>query len=88
MSLPEEAIMTHTHFIATTVMALIVGFNAADASKVDISSEMLTMKPLHGVSFDLGTKRAVSFFSSVAGHCKLVLTYAEPLVWDTPLIQW
>ena len=84
ISLPKEAIMTHARFIATTVLALVLGFNAANSAKADISSEMLTMKPLHGVSFDLGTKRAVSYFSSVAGHCKLVLTYAEPLVWDTP----
>src|SRR5208283_2692576 len=36
-----------------------------------------TMKPLQGVSFDIGTKRAVSYFLSDNGACKLTLTLAE-----------
>lgn len=41
-----------------------------------------TMKPLHGLSFDVGAKRAVSYFVSVNGSCKLVLTIAEEPKWD------
>jgi hypothetical protein len=37
----------------------------------------LTMKPLQGVSFDIGTKRAVSYFLSDANACKLTLALAE-----------
>lgn len=37
----------------------------------------LTMKPLQGVSFDIGTKRAVSYFLSDEDSCKLTLTLAE-----------
>jgi hypothetical protein len=37
----------------------------------------LTMKPLQGVSFDIGTKRAVSYFLSDDEACKLTLTLAE-----------
>ena len=37
----------------------------------------MTMKPLQGVSFDIGTKRAVSYFLSDNGACKLTLTLAE-----------
>ncbi len=37
----------------------------------------LTMKPLQGVSFDIGTKRAVSYFLSDNNACKLTLTLAE-----------
>jgi hypothetical protein len=37
----------------------------------------VTMKPLQGVSFDIGTKRAVSYFLSDNGACKLTLTLAE-----------
>ena len=37
----------------------------------------LTMKPLQGVSFDIGTKRAVSYFLSDNDACKLTLTLAE-----------
>src|SRR3984893_17645677 len=37
----------------------------------------LTMKPLQGVSFDIGTKRAVSYFLSDDDTCKLTLMLAE-----------
>ena len=37
----------------------------------------LIMKPLQGVSFDIGTKRAVSYFLSDNDACKLTLTLAE-----------
>jgi len=37
----------------------------------------LIMKPLQGVSFDIGTKRAVSYFLSDNDTCKLTLTLAE-----------
>jgi hypothetical protein len=37
----------------------------------------VTMKPLQGVSFDIGTNRAVSYFLNDGGGCKLTLTLAE-----------
>ena len=37
----------------------------------------LTMQPLQGVSFDIGTKRAVSYFLSDDDTCKLTLMLAE-----------
>ena len=37
----------------------------------------LTMKPLQGVSFAIGTKRAVSYFLSDDDTCKLTLMLAE-----------
>jgi hypothetical protein len=37
----------------------------------------LTVKPLQGVSFDIGTKRAVSYFLSGDNACKLTLMLAE-----------
>ena len=37
----------------------------------------MTMKPLQGVSFDIGTKRAVSYFLSDDEECKLTLMLAE-----------
>ena len=37
----------------------------------------LTMKPLQGVSFDIGTKRAVSYFLSDGNSCELTLMLAE-----------
>lgn len=35
------------------------------------------MKPMQGVSFDLGTKRAMSYFLSDADACQLTVTLAE-----------
>jgi hypothetical protein len=37
----------------------------------------LTMKPQQGVSFDIGTKRAVSYFLVDGNSCKLTLMLAE-----------
>lgn len=37
----------------------------------------LSMKPLQGVTFDIGTKRAVSYFLSDGNSCKLTLMLAE-----------
>lgn len=38
-----------------------------------------SMKPLQGVSFAAGKKRAVGYFYNEGKHCKLVVTVAEPL---------
>jgi hypothetical protein len=35
------------------------------------------IEPMQGVSFDIGTKRAVSYFLSEADACKLTVTLAE-----------
>jgi len=40
-------------------------------------ASLLTMKPLEGVSFDIGTKRAVSYFLSDGNSCNLTLMLAE-----------
>ena len=37
----------------------------------------LTIRPLQGASFDIGTKRAVSYFLSDDEECKLTLMLAE-----------
>ena len=42
----------------------------------------LTMKPQQGVSFDIGTKRAVSYFLSDGDTCKLTLMLAEVVYGD------
>ena len=40
-------------------------------------ASLLTMKPLEGVSFDIGTKRAVSYFLSDGNSFELTLMLAE-----------
>lgn len=40
------------------------------------------MKPLGAVSFDIGSKHAVSYFSSESGQCKLTLVIADAMKGD------
>ncbi len=49
---------------------------AADASPVQ------TMKPLQGISLDVGTKHSVSYFLNDSGQCKLVMTLADEPDWS------
>ena len=66
-------------FTTSAAVAVLAGLVLASApSKAASADYTLTMKPLHGISFDVGTKRAVSYFLSVAGQCRLVLTLADP----------
>ncbi len=45
-------------------------------------SSTLTMKPVHGLSFDIGSERAVSYFSNEDGRCNVVITHAGQPSWD------
>ncbi len=54
---------------------------AGGLQAADLNSGM-TMKPVHGISFDVGAKRAVSYFLSDNGECKLVLTLADAPDWN------
>src|SRR5947208_2639272 len=40
-------------------------------------ASLLTIEPIQGVSFDIGTKRAVSYFLSNDDACQLTLMLAE-----------
>lgn len=57
--------------------ALAGGLSAGNGLQAADLSSGLTLKPLHGISFDLGTRRAVGYFLNDDGQCKLVLTLAE-----------
>ena len=46
------------------------------------SSPALTMKPVHGISFDVGSKRAVSYFQNDRGLCNLTLMVTEAMNGD------
>jgi hypothetical protein len=69
--------------MSLTALACALALNAGALQAAGASS-LLTMKPLHGVSFDIGASRAVSYFLSDNGQCKLVLTLAEAPDWDNP----
>jgi hypothetical protein len=42
----------------------------------------VTMKPNHGVSFDVGAKHAVAYFLAESGTCQLVFTLADKPDWN------
>jgi hypothetical protein len=67
--------------IAATVLA---GFALAGAtlSKAEERDSVLTMKPLHAISFDLGRKHAIGYFLSENGQCKLTLVVADAMQGD------
>jgi hypothetical protein len=65
-----------------TVATALLALGTAGASEAADASRPLTMKPLRGVSFDVGTKRAVSYFLSEGGQCKLTLIVAERMTDD------
>jgi len=67
-------------FLSTLLVSLVVanGLRAADISNG------LIIKPIQAVSFDVGARRAVSYFRNAKGRCKVVLTLAEPISWDNP----
>jgi uncharacterized low-complexity protein len=67
--------------IAAAFTGLLALANAG-AAQADEASSALTMKPLHGVSFDVGAERAVSYFVSENSQCKLVVTLAGAPNWD------
>jgi hypothetical protein len=55
----------------------ISGMAGAGMARAADPAMPLTMRPLQGVSFDIGTKRAVSYFLSDDDVCKLTLMLAE-----------
>ena len=62
----------------TKIIALAAALSLSTLATVAQASEPLTIKPLQGISFDVGTDRAASYFVSETGQCKLVLTQADP----------
>jgi hypothetical protein len=66
-------------------LTAIAGLSAVFGSTTSLASDAstkLTMKPLAGLSFDVGSKRAVSYFTSENGKCKVVVTMADEPDWD------
>jgi len=60
--------------VAALASALaLAGMASAHAGEVD----ELKMKPQHGVSFDVGSKRAVSYYLAKGGLCNLTVLMAD-----------
>ena len=67
--------MNAKYNFATAVIAGLVVLTQASARQVADPSDV-TMSPKQGVTFDIGAERAVTYFVSDNGRCKLVLTQA------------
>ncbi len=67
--------------VAATILGLFATQSSGGALAQEISSPQI-LKPMQGISFDLGAKRAVTYFLSNKGECNLVLTVADPINWN------
>ena len=72
---------TKTIIATTAIASLLSSFGTEATLAADVSTG-LTMKPLYGVSFDVGSKHAVGYFTSEKGECKLIVTMADEPNWD------
>src|SRR5262245_52607840 len=70
---------TKNAVVATALSVMLFGPGQSVSHAGDA---VLTMKPLRAISYDVGTERAVSYFQSGNGHCKLVITLAREPDWD------
>lgn len=75
--------MISTKALASTVLGGILFVGGASAVQAADAASTLTMKPLHGISFDVGSQRAASYFVNKNGRCEVVLTLAETPDWDS-----
>lgn len=76
--------MSSTKTMAIAFAALL-SLNAIGAAQAGDASSYRTMRPLQGVSFDIGHRRAVSYYLREENTCKLVLTLAAKPNWgDVP----
>jgi hypothetical protein len=63
--------------VAALVVGLLTAAGMDAAQATEPAPALKTMKPMAGVSFDIGTKHAVSYFLSSDGACQLTLMVAD-----------
>lgn len=68
------------HIMIATAIAATLSLTSARA--LEAADDTLNMKPFHGISFNVGSKRAVSYFLNSNGQCNLVVTLADEPKWD------
>lgn len=73
-----------TTFKMKGVVAALVSALALTSAASAMADEAtgLNMVPRHGVSFDVGSKRAISYFLNKGGLCNLTVLMAEPAALD------
>jgi len=70
---------TLTRIVAATALTGIIFANAGTTQAADAASVLTMREKMQGISFDVGSQRAVSYFLSSNGTCRLIVTMAEPL---------
>lgn len=73
--------MNARYNFVTAVIAGLVVLSQASARQLTEADAAVTMSPMKGVTFDVGAERAVSYFVSDNGRCRLVLTKAGQPNW-------
>jgi hypothetical protein len=63
--------------LSKTFVTAFAGISAIAGPGMSRTASPVTMRPLQGISFDIGTKRAVSYFLNNDTACKLTLTLAD-----------
>jgi hypothetical protein len=63
---------TTTHIAITAAVTALFTLAQADARQ----DPTLTMKPMQGLSFDLGSDHAVTYYLKDSGRCRIVMTAA------------
>ena len=71
---------TKTFAVAAALSSLVAFAGGAKASEPSVH---LTTKPLQGVSFDVGSMRAVSYYLAEGGICNLTVLMADGRELDT-----
>lgn len=69
--------MNKTKIIAAKVIVGIVLLHTVSGLKAAEMVVNRTLQPLRGISFDIGAKRAVSYYVRDNSTCRLVLTIAD-----------
>lgn len=66
-----------THTVAFTALATVALLLSTAELRAADNSSIQKMRPLQGVSIDLGKRQGIGYFLDDNGKCKLVVTVAE-----------
>jgi hypothetical protein len=67
--------------------AILSGLVFTGTTDTTLANGVQSFKPIQGISFDTGTKRAVAYFTNKAGQCQLVITLAGEPDWNTGSLE-
>ena len=68
-------------------VAVLSGLVFSANTDTALANNVQSFKPIQGLSFDAGTKRAVAYFTNKTGQCQLVVTLAGETDWNTGSLE-